>query len=118
MMHEDVGGVVVEVLSEGLRGVMPPRLGPVLVEFFLDGIDRPFLLVAGDLGELDVEAVAHLVSIWAFQVEFLGPLVVAVASSRRAVDVLWVVLAAAGVVLLTEGGGYRLDPEGLPAAAA
>jgi inner membrane transporter RhtA len=40
----------------------------------------------------------------AVTIEFLGPLAIAVASSRRLVDVLWVVLAGAGVALLTEGG--------------
>ncbi len=40
----------------------------------------------------------------AVTIEFLGPLAVAVASSRRPLDVLWVVLAAAGVALLTRGG--------------
>ncbi|MGB6452901.1 MAG: hypothetical protein WBH47_00290, partial [Streptosporangiaceae bacterium] len=40
----------------------------------------------------------------AVTIEFLGPLVVAVASSRRPLDAAWVVLAGAGVVLLTEGG--------------
>jgi inner membrane transporter RhtA len=39
----------------------------------------------------------------AVTLEFVGPLGVAIAGSRRAVDALWVLLAAAGVVLL--GGG-------------
>lgn len=40
----------------------------------------------------------------AVTVEFIGPLTVAVAGSRRALDAVWVLLAAAGVVLLTSGG--------------
>jgi inner membrane transporter RhtA len=38
-------------------------------------------------------------------VEFLGPLGVAVAGSRRLLDVVWVVLAALGVGLLARSGG-------------
>src|SRR5690349_10668366 len=37
----------------------------------------------------------------AVTVEFVGPLAVAVGGSRRLLDVVWVVLAAVGVVLLT-----------------
>ena len=38
-------------------------------------------------------------------IEFLGPLAVALAGSRRWLDAFWAVLAAGGVVLLMEGGG-------------
>jgi inner membrane transporter RhtA len=38
-------------------------------------------------------------------VTFLGPLAVALAGSRRWLDALWAVMAAAGVVLLAGGGG-------------
>ncbi|RZS37017.1 inner membrane transporter RhtA [Herbihabitans rhizosphaerae] len=41
----------------------------------------------------------------AVTVEFLGPLAVALAGSRRWLDAFWAVLAAGGVVLLMEGGG-------------
>ena len=37
--------------------------------------------------------------------EFVGPLGVAIAGSRRPRDVIWVVLAAAGIVLLSDVGG-------------
>ena len=40
----------------------------------------------------------------AVTIEFLGPLTVAVVSSRRLVDLAWVVMAAGGVLLLTNGG--------------
>ena len=49
----------------------------------------------------------------AVTLEFVGPLGVAVAGSRKALDVLWVVLAAGGIVLLTPWGGLRLDPLGV-----
>src|SRR4051812_49680537 len=41
----------------------------------------------------------------AVTIEFLGPLAVALAGSRRWLDALWAALAAAGVVLLMEGRG-------------
>jgi inner membrane transporter RhtA len=41
----------------------------------------------------------------AVTIEFLGPLGVAVAASRRIVDLAWVVLAAIGVLLLTHNSG-------------
>jgi inner membrane transporter RhtA len=53
----------------------------------------------------------------AVTVEFLGPLGVAVAGSRRLRDAAWVVLAAAGVALLASGGG-SLDIVGVILAAS
>jgi inner membrane transporter RhtA len=49
----------------------------------------------------------------AVTIEFLGPLAVSVASSRHKRDLVWVVLGASGVVLLTGGVGRRLDLTGV-----
>jgi inner membrane transporter RhtA len=49
-------------------------------------------------------------------VEFLGPLAVAIAGSRRALDLAWVLLAALGVALLAGNNG-RLDIVGIGFAA-
>lgn len=43
----------------------------------------------------------------AVTIEFTGPLAVAVAGSRRALDAMWVALAAAGVILLALRGGQH-----------
>ena len=53
----------------------------------------------------------------AVTLEFVGPLGVAVLGSRRARDLVWVVLAAIGIVLLSDiGGDSRLDPVGIALA--
>jgi inner membrane transporter RhtA len=44
--------------------------------------------------------------------EFVGPLGLAVVTSRRALDLVWVVLAGGGVALLTRSEG-QLDPWGI-----
>lgn len=48
----------------------------------------------------------------AVTIEFAGPLAVAVAGSRRWIHLVWVVLAAAGILLLARGGGHA-DPTGV-----
>jgi inner membrane transporter RhtA len=45
--------------------------------------------------------------------EFIGPLGVAVAASRSAVDLAWVGIAAGGIALLSGGIGGDLDPVGV-----
>ena len=55
----------------------------------------------------------------AVTLEFVGPLGVALLGSRRAVDLLWVLLAAAGILLLAPGiGKSGLDVAGVTFALA
>jgi inner membrane transporter RhtA len=63
------------------------------------------------------EAIARAPLGIAVTVEFLGPLAVAVLGSRRAVDLVWVVLAGTGVGLLADGSGQTVRPLGLVLAA-
>ncbi len=53
----------------------------------------------------------------AVTVEFIGPLAVAAAASRRLIDGLWVLLAGAGIALLADGGGKAVHTSGLALAA-
>jgi len=62
------------------------------------------------------EAVNHIPLGAVATIEFLGPFVIALAGSRRAVDLLPACLAAGGVLLLS-GGGVPLAPGGLALAA-
>src|SRR5688572_7208255 len=49
----------------------------------------------------------------AVTIEFAGPLLVAVIGSRRPLDAVWVLLAAAGIVLLADPGGGSIDGLGV-----
>ncbi|MGN6169980.1 MAG: EamA family transporter [Solirubrobacteraceae bacterium] len=52
----------------------------------------------------------------AVTIEFVGPLAVAIAGSRRRLDLLWVGLAAAGIVGLMRGDSHGLDTLGVALA--
>jgi inner membrane transporter RhtA len=54
----------------------------------------------------------------AVTLEFVGPLGVAVFGSRRRRDLFWALLAAAGIVLLSDGGGSGIDALGAVLALA
>ena len=58
-------------------------------------------------------AIAYIPIGVAVTLEFVGPLGVALAHSRRGADWLWVMLAATGVVLLAPVGGASLHPIGV-----
>jgi inner membrane transporter RhtA len=49
----------------------------------------------------------------AYTLAFVGPLSVAIAGSRRRVDLVWVVLAAAGILLLADSGSGDVAPLGV-----
>ena len=60
------------------------------------------------------ESIARLPLGIAVTIEFSGPLLVGVLGSRRPLDLLWVGLAAAGIlVLVGPGGGTAVDPVGV-----
>lgn len=80
------------------------------------GVAVAFGLVLAGMNATFYEALSRVPLGVAVTIEFIGPLGLAVAGSRRRLDLLWVVLAAAGVTLLTSGGGH-LDWVGIAFAA-
>jgi inner membrane transporter RhtA len=64
------------------------------------------------------EAIARIPLGVAVTIEFAGPLLVAVLGSRRPLDVVWVALAAIGIVVLVDPVGGSLDPAGVAFALA
>ena len=78
----------------------------------------PFGVVLGVMNVVFYLALARIPLGLAVTLEFIGPLGVAVAGSRRAVDVVWVLLAAGGIALVTPWAGGGVDALGVLLALA
>jgi inner membrane transporter RhtA len=73
----------------------------------------PYGLVLGIMNLLFYCALARVPMGLAVTLEFIGPLGLALAGSRRMTDLLWVVLAGAGIALIAPWSGKGIDPLGL-----
>jgi len=69
----------------------------------------PYGVALGAMNFLFYLALARIPLGLGVTLEFVGPLLVAVAGSRRALDVVWVVLAGAGIALIAPWSGRDLD---------
>lgn len=100
-----VAGLLVPLARPRLRSFSPQQLRPVLA----------LALVFGGMNLSLYAAIDRVGLALAVTLEFLGPMAVALASSRRVRDVLCAVLALGGVVALT-GVGSGSDPWGVALA--
>ena len=73
----------------------------------------PYGLGLGAMNLVFYLAIARVPLGLAVTVEFVGPLGVAVLGSRRPLDLVWVVLAGAGIALIAPWSGKGVDPVGV-----
>jgi inner membrane transporter RhtA len=69
----------------------------------------PYGIILGVMNLLFYCALARIPMGLAVTLEFIGPLGLALAGSRRALDLLWVVLAGAGIALIAPWSGEGVD---------
>ena len=134
-----VGAIASVQFGSALAATLFERLGPGGTVFLrlasaalillllwrprLRGHTRQQLLLAGAFGVVLAgmnlsfyEALSRIPLGIAVTFEFVGPLAVAVAGSRRRIDRLWVVLALAGILALTRGAAHGLNGLGIALA--
>ncbi len=136
-----LAGIVSVQAGAALAKGLFPALGPIgtvglrvalsaimLLVAFRPGLRRitaaqwraviPYGLVLGTMNILFYLSLSRIPLGVAVTVEFVGPLAVAVFGSRRAVDMAWVVLVAAGIALITPWSGGGADALGVLLALA
>lgn len=113
------GGAVTERLVTGaivLLLIWRPRVrGRSRRELLLAAL---FGLILGCMNLSFYEAIDRIPLGIAVAIEMVGPLAVAVGGSRRPRDLVWVALAAAGILALTRGQTHGLDGLGIAFALA
>lgn len=90
------------------RAVRPATAGPAAWRSL--GVAAVFGLTLALMNFAIYQSFARIPLGVAVTIEFLGPLGVAIAASRRRLDVVWVVLAGTGVALLTGDSGHVTVP--------
>lgn len=113
-LFDDVGSAGVSALRLGFAALVLLAVWRPRPRAYARGdllLAGAFGLALGLMNYTFYEALARIPLGIAVTIEFLGPLAVAVIGSRSRLDLLWVVLAGAGIVLLANPGG-----EGAPDA--
>jgi inner membrane transporter RhtA len=118
-LFDDLGPAGVSILRLGFAAIIlmalfrprirthPPREATAL------RLVVAFGLTLGAMNLAFYEALDRIPLGVAVTIEFAGPLGVAVATSRRRLDLLWAALAAIGIVLLSNPFGAGIDTMGL-----
>lgn len=73
----------------------------------------PYGLSLGAMNLIFYLAIERIPIGLAVTLEFIGPLLVAIIGSRRLIDYCWILLAAAGIVLIAPWSNERIDPLGV-----
>lgn len=120
-LFDEVGAAGATALRLGLSAVILLAIGRPAVRRWTPAQRRSVGVLGLTMVGMNLafyEAVARIPLGAALTIEFLGPLTLAAALSRRARDVVWVVLAAGGVAVMGLGQGTvgGLDPVGALAA--
>jgi inner membrane transporter RhtA len=107
------GAVLLRLLSAAIVLVLlwRPRIrGRTTRELWLAAL---FGLVLAAMNLSFYHAIARIPLGIGVTIEFVGPLAVAIAGSRRRLDLVWIALAAAGILALMRGDAHSLDTLGV-----
>ena len=99
-----------------LAAAVRPRLGQLRAAQWRAVV--PYGVALGSMNFLFYCALARVPLGLGVTLEFVGPLLVALAGSRRVLDVLWAVLAGVGIALIAPWGGHGIDSIGMLFALA